>query len=93
MRCVIAACISTDEHVASGDVGPSAGDQLRYSSATVALVLNPNPGVNWIELKTALTGLATALITYALFSEFDLVVTTGPESRQLASGWVTHNYL
>ena len=52
--------------MASGELAPSVGDLLTYSSATISVILDPDPGVNWTGVCTIFVGLAAALTLYAL---------------------------
>ena len=72
--------------MASDEWAPSVGDLLRYSTATIFVVLDPDPEVNSTDVLTTFVGLAAALILYTLCVEIILVVKGGPESRQLESG-------
>ena len=67
-------------------IAPSEGDLLRYSTATVSVILDPDPDVNSADVLTTFVRLAVALTLYNLCLELVLVVKGGPELCQLGSG-------
>ena len=61
--------------MASGELAPSVGDLLRYDSATISVVLDPDPELNWTDAGTTFVGLAPTLTIYTLYVEFIFAVT------------------
>ena len=55
--------------MAFGESAHIVGDLLRYSSATIFVVVDPDPGVNWTDVGATFVGLAAALTVYTVYVE------------------------